>query len=97
VSRHPSAENIPSGRTVAVTAIEHGDIIITIASRIRRPGLSPSAAAEGPFITTILGGPLRGRTWAGETWSMMIRNHAGAVTRVAELVAAKPREVDLGR
>ena len=65
------------------------DIVITIASRVREPGLLPSAAAEGPFVTTIWGGPLRGETWAGETWSMMIHNHAGAATRVAELVAAE--------
>jgi len=41
------------------------------------------------FVTTILGGPLGGETWEGMTWSTMIRNHAGAVTRVAEFVASK--------
>jgi hypothetical protein len=89
VSRYPSAESIPPGRTVAVTAIEHGDIIITVASSVREPEPLPSAAAKGPFVTTILGGPLCGETWAGETWSTMLRNHAGAVSRVAEFVASE--------
>jgi hypothetical protein len=88
VSRCPSAEH-NRGRTVAVTAIEHGDIIITVASRVREPGPLPCIPANGPFVTTILGGPLRGETWAGETWGMMLRNHAGAVSRVAEFVASE--------
>jgi hypothetical protein len=40
------------------------------------------------------GRPLRGETWAGKTWKiktwkMMLRNHAGAMTRVAEFIAAE--------
>jgi hypothetical protein len=38
-------------------------------------------------VTTILGGPLGGETWEGQNWSMMIRNHARAVSRIAELVS----------
>jgi hypothetical protein len=42
------------------------------------------------FIAVADGGrPLRGETWAGKTWKMMLRNHAGAVTRVAEFIAAE--------
>jgi hypothetical protein len=88
MSPRASAENAPPGRAVAVTAIEHGNIIITVASWVREAEHSP--AAEGTFVTTILGGPLRGETWAGKTWKMMLRNHAGAVSRVAEFVAAEP-------
>jgi len=88
VAECPSAECIP-GRTVAVTAIEHGDIIITVASLVREPGPLASTSAQGMFVTSIMGGPLRGETWAGETWSSMLRNHAGAVTRVVQLVAAE--------
>ena len=91
MSRYPSAERIP-GRTVAVTAIEHGDIIITVASLVREPGPLPCTSAKSPFVTTILGGPLRGETWAGKTWGSMLRNHAGAVSRVAELVASEQDE-----
>jgi hypothetical protein len=37
----------------------------------------------------ILGGPLGGETCEGKSWSTMIRNHAGAVSRVAEFIAAQ--------
>jgi hypothetical protein len=89
VLRGPLDQRVPSGRTVAVTAIEHGNIVITVASQIRESEPSPSSATDGPFVTMILGGPLGGETWAGMTWSTMVRNHAGAVTRVAELVACE--------
>jgi hypothetical protein len=89
VPRGPSGERVSSGRTVAVTAIEHGNIVITVASLVRESGPSPSAETDGMFVTTILGGPLGGETWEGLTWSTMIRNHAGAVTRVAEFVASE--------
>ncbi len=89
MSPRASAENAPSGRPVAVTAIEHGNIVITVASWVREAERSP--AVEGTFVTTILGGPLRGETWAGKTWKMMLRNHAGALTRVAEFIAASAR------
>lgn len=91
VSRRHSAERFPPGRTVAVTAIEHRDSVITVASLVRKPELLPSAQTEGAFETIILGGPLCGETRESETWSMMIRDHVGAVTRVAELVAAETR------
>jgi len=87
VSRGRSAEPNPHGRTVAVTAIEHCNIVITVASLAHGP--VPSTAPDGTFVTTIIGGPLRGETREGKTWSAMIRNHAGAVTRVAELIASE--------
>jgi hypothetical protein len=86
LSRQFLAESAPSGRTVAVTAIEHGNIIIAVASLFREPE-PVSLSAEDCFVTTILGGPLGGETWADRTWSMMLRNHALAVSRVAELVS----------
>jgi hypothetical protein len=82
-----SGERIPSARTVAVTAIEHRDIVITVASLIRGSEPLAPSATDSMFVTTILGGPLGGQTWEGTTWSTMIRNHAGAVTRVAEFIA----------
>jgi hypothetical protein len=89
MSRAAPAEGPPPGRVVAVTAIEHGSIIITVASWVREAEFS--IGADGTFVTTILGGPLRGETWAGKTWKMMLRNHAGAVARVAEFIAAEAR------
>jgi hypothetical protein len=89
MSLRASAESTQPGRAVAVTAIEHGNIIITVASWVREAELSP--VAEGTFVTTILGGPLRGEMWAGKTWKMMLRNHAGAVSRVAEFIEAEAR------
>ena len=70
-----------------MTAIEHCNIVITVASLAHEP--IPSTAPEGTFVTTIMGGPLRGETWEGKTWSAMIRNHAGAVTRVAKFIASE--------
>jgi hypothetical protein len=87
VPRDPAGERIPFGRAVAVTAIEHGNILITVASLIREA--SPSATSDGRFVTTIVGGSLGGQTLEGMTWSTMIRYHAGAVTRVAEFVASE--------
>jgi hypothetical protein len=86
--------NNHSGRTVAVTAIEHCDIVITVASLVREPKSSPLSETTTAFVTMILGGPLGGETWEGVTWSSMIRNHAGAVSRVAELVAEQLTQPD---
>jgi hypothetical protein len=55
LSQRSPAESVLYGRAVAVTAIEHGNIIITVASVSRDP--------------------------------MMLRNHALAVSRVAEFVS----------
>jgi hypothetical protein len=87
--RGPAGESAPSDHTVAVTAIEHGNIVITVVSLIRESGPSPSGGGDGTFVTTILGGPLAGATWEGTNWSTMIRHHAVAVTRVAEVVASE--------
>ena len=84
----------PSGRTVAVTAIEHRNIVITVASLVREAESPPMSLASATFVTMILGGPLAGQTWEGMTWSTMIRNHAGAVSRIAELVAEQAEQSD---
>jgi hypothetical protein len=84
----------PSGQTIAVTAIEHRNIVITVASLVREPESSPSSGTSRTFITMILGGPLAGQTWEGMTWGAMIRNHAGAVSRIAELVAEQAEQSD---
>jgi hypothetical protein len=84
----------PSGRTVAVTAIEHHNIVITVASLIQEPKNSQSSAAPATFVTMILGGSLAGQRWEDLTWSMMIRNHAAAVSRVADLVAEQAGQAE---
>jgi hypothetical protein len=87
LSQRSPAESVLSGRAVAVTAIEHGNIIITVASVSRDPEPVFLVSREDYFVTTIFGGPLGGETWTDRTWSMMLRNHALAVSRVAELVS----------
>ena len=77
------------GRTVAVTAIEHRNIVITVVSLIGESKTSALSTTQIGFVTTVLGGPLAGETWEGQSWSIMIRNHAGAVNRIAELVSSE--------
>ncbi len=81
------AEPNPQGRAVAVTAIEHGNVVITVASLACERIMS--AAPVCGFITTILGGPLRGETRESRTWSGMIRSHSDAVSRVSELLVSE--------
>lgn len=87
MARGLSGEAASSDRTVAVTAIEHGNIVITVASLIQDSGPSPEIGSM--FVTRILGGPLGGETWEGMDWSAMLRHHAGAVSRIAEFVASE--------
>jgi hypothetical protein len=87
VARGLSGEAASSDRTVAVTAIEHGNIVITVASLMQDSGPSPETGSM--FVTKILGGPLGGETWEGMDWSAMLRHHAGAVSRIAEFVASE--------
>jgi hypothetical protein len=62
----PLGESVRSDCTVAVTAIEHRDIVITVASLIQKSEPSPSSATDSVFVTMILGGPLGGETREGE-------------------------------
>lgn len=86
--------SIPSERTIAVTAIEHRNIVITVASLIREPERSQPAATLGIFVTMILGGPLAGQRWEDQSWSKMIQSHARAVSRVADLIAEQAGQFD---
>jgi hypothetical protein len=79
----------PCDRTIAVSAIEHRDIVITVVSLIRESKTPALSTTQIAFVTTVLGGPLAGETWEGQSWSAMIRNHAGAVNRIAELVTSE--------
>ncbi len=87
MSRSRFGEPNPQGRAVAVSAIEHGNVVITVASLACERVVS--AAPVCSFITTIMGGPLRGETWQSRTWSNMIRSHSDAVSRVSELLVAE--------
>jgi hypothetical protein len=75
VARGLPGEAASSDRTVAVTAIEHGNIIITVASLMQDSGPSPEIGSM--FVTKILGGPLGGETWESMKW-------ADGLTRVNE-------------
>jgi hypothetical protein len=46
----PLGESARSDHTVAVTAIEHRDIVITVASLIRKSEPSPSSVADSMFV-----------------------------------------------
>lgn len=81
------AEPNSQGRAVAVTAIEHGNVVITVASLPWERTVA--AAPVCGFITTILGGPLRGEMRKSRTWSGMIRSHSDAVSRVSELLVSE--------
>jgi hypothetical protein len=48
----------PCDRTVAVTAIEHHNIVITVVSLLREFEASALSTTQIAFVTTILGGPL---------------------------------------
>ena len=80
-----SADPSPD-RAVAVTAIEHGKIIITVTSRVQETEASLSTEMGGNYVTTIFGGPLGGETVVTDTWKMMLCNHAVAVARVTEFI-----------
>lgn len=79
-------------RTVAVAAIEHRNIVITVVSLIRESEASGLSTTQIAFVTTVLGGPIGGETWERQSWSTMIRNHARAVNRIAELVSSDRAE-----
>jgi hypothetical protein len=87
VSQGRLAEPNPQGQAVAVTAIEHGSVVITVASLAYEP--FGSAAPVRTFITTIMGGPLRGESRESRSWSKMIRSHSDAVSRVSEIIASE--------
>ena len=87
MARGLSGEAASSDRTVAVTAIEHGNVVITVASVMQDSAPSPEIGSM--FVTKILGGPLAGETWESMNWSAMLRHHAGAVSRIAEFVTSK--------
>ena len=94
--RCASAEALSSDRAIAITALEHGDIIITVASQIREPARPLSATAEGRFVTSIFGGPLCGERVASNTWKMMLHDHVSAVSRIAEFIGVvEPRQIDI--
>lgn len=82
-----ASANLFPDRAVAVTAIEHGKIIITVTSRVQEAEASLCTEIGGPYVTTIFGGPLGGETVVTDSWKMMLSNHAVAVARVTEFIA----------
>jgi hypothetical protein len=77
-------------RYVAVTSINDGQSPITISSKFM--GFDPSPRITGrprPFVTTIFGGPLSGKSWRGMTRQATLLHHAAAVGQVVHALASK--------
>jgi hypothetical protein len=80
-------------RYIVVTAIEYGDVVITVTSRFTGSD-SSSEVCRMPYVTSIAGGPLAGWTWSSRTWRKALHNHAKAVDEVADELAYEQREND---
>jgi hypothetical protein len=83
-------------RRVAVTAIDHHGIVVTVNSEF--VGIDPSPDAKSPpklFVTTVFGGPLGGKIWRGTTWHASLYHHAAAVGQVMQALGADDDSVDL--
>ena len=78
---------------IVVTAIEYGDVVITVTSRFTGNDSSPEICRM-PYVTSIAGGPLSGWTWSSRTWRKALHNHAKAVDEVAAELAYEEREND---
>jgi hypothetical protein len=74
---------------VAVTAIEYGDIVVTVTSRFLGDDHSSSEIRPMPYLTSIAGGPLSGWTWTSRTWSKALHNHVTAAGLVADAFASE--------
>jgi hypothetical protein len=65
VVQDPLDERVAFGRTVAVTAIEHRNIVITVASQIRESESGSSFGTDCSFVTTIWEGRLAAKRGRG--------------------------------
>ena len=72
--RRPSV----GGSQMAVTAIDHGDRVVTVTSRLAEPLSSENSPQSMAFTTSVYGGPLNASMWRAKS-SASLRNHAVAV------------------
>jgi hypothetical protein len=84
----PARRIVVTHQHVALTAIEYGNILVTVTSRSIGGESSSFEIRPLPYMTSIAGGPLSGQTWRSRTWNKALYNHVKAVSDVADALAA---------
>jgi hypothetical protein len=79
---------------MAVTAIDHGDRVVTVTSRLAEIVSSENSPQSAAFTTSVYGGPLDASMWRAQSWSASLRNHAAAVNQVIEIIASDADPAD---
>ena len=74
---------------IAITAIEYGEIVVTVTSRFVGDDRSSSEIRPMPYLTSIAGGPLSGASWTSRTWSKALHNHVDAVGLVDDALISE--------
>jgi hypothetical protein len=72
---------------MAVTAIDHGDCVVTVISQLAETGSSEDTPQGTAFTTSVHGGHLNTSRWRAKSWSASLRNHAAAVDQVMNSIA----------
>ena len=73
---------------MAVTAIDHGDRVVTVTSQLAETASSENSSQNRAFTTSVYGGPLNASIWRATSWSASLRNHAAAVNQVIKLLVS---------
>lgn len=80
-------------RHVAVTAIEHAGVIVTVISQFLGVDESRSETAmPSLFETCIFGGPLDREAWRAPSWRETLNTHARAVQKVTAALMPEGQE-----
>ena len=79
---------------MAVTAIDHGDRVVTVTSRLAETVSSENSPQSTAFTTSVYGGSLDASMWRAKSWSASLRNHTAAVNQVIEIIASDPDPAD---
>ena len=79
---------------MAVTAIDHGDRVVTVTSRLAETVSSENSPQSTAFTTSVYGGSLDASMWRAKSWSASLRNHAAAVNQVIEIIASDADPAD---
>ena len=99
-SRKRLSTNVPRRRPsagesqMAVTAIDHGDRVVTVTSQLAETASSENSSQSSAFTTSVYGGPLNASMWRAKSWSASLRNHAAAVKKVIKLIASNADPTD---
>jgi hypothetical protein len=99
-SRKRRSTNVPRRRPsagasqMAVTAIDHGDRVVTVTSQLAETVSSENSPKSTAFATSVYGGPLNASVWRAKSWSDFLRNHVAAVNRVIEIIASDADPAD---